>query len=330
MTITDDEVRRLKDVEGMTIAEIEKATGFTTAKVKHALRRARIKGNIEFEDMLSYTEENVEEFIDAMRHMQRVKNKLNIKQVKACIRLNETKPFGIAYSGDWHIGADGSDYDLLDNDLRMIRDTEGLYMIGQGDYRENAIKHQGSNFGEIIQPGMQDKIVVKYMTDLADKALALIQGCHDTWEATQTDRSLMETLCNVAQAVHLWHGGEITIKVEQEEYLLKCRHKYRFQSSLNPENAMRRLMEVFGPCDVASEAHLHNPYTIMRHLMGQYRVMLRSGSVKVWDSYGQQGGFGKGKPGVPVVIFYPNEHRMMNFTHLRDGVDVLNALRKTF
>ena len=99
-------------------------------------------------------------------------------------------------------------------------------------------------------------------------------------------------------------------------------------TSLTVDDAMRRLMEVFGPCDVASVAHLHNPHTTMRHLMGQYRVMVRSGSVKIWDSYGQQGGFGKGKPGMPVVIFYPNEHRMMNFTHLRDGVEVLNALRR--
>ena len=312
----------------MTQEQLAEHLGISRAQVCHKLREARLKGNIEYEDMLTYGDDDVEEFIVAMRNMQDKKKKLNIKQVKTSIRLNETKPFGVAYCGDWHVGHDGVDYDLLDHDLKMIRDTEGLYMIGAGDYRENAIKHQGSHFGEIIQPGMQDKIVVKYMTDLRDKTLALLQGCHDTWEATQTDRSLMETLCDVSHAVHLWHGGEITLKVQDEEYLLKCRHKFRFESSLNPDNAMRRLMEVFGPCDVASVAHLHNPHSTMRHLMGQYRIMVRSGSVKVWDSHGQQGGYGKGKPGVPVVIFYPNEHRMMNFTHLRDGVEVLNALRK--
>jgi len=326
--MTDEEIRKLKDIKKMKVSEIEEVTGLSTGKIKHALRRARMKGNIEFEDMLTYTDKDVGEFIDAMRDMQKKKQRLDIKQVKACIRINETKPFGLAYSGDWHIGHDGVDYDLLDHELRTIRDTEGLYMLGAGDYRENAIKHKGSHFGEIIQPGMQDKIVVKYMADLSDKIIALQQGCHDTWESTQTDRSLMETLCEISNSVHLWHGGEITLKVEEEEYLLKCRHKFRFESSLNPDNAMRRLMEVFGPCDVASIAHLHNPHTTMRHLMGQYRIMVRSGSVKIWDSYGQQGGFGKGKPGVPVVIFFPDEHRMINFTHLKDGVQVLNALRK--
>ncbi len=266
--------------------------------------------------------------LGAVKILQTAKVKLNIKQVKATIRLNETKPFGIAYTGDWHVGSDGTDYNLLDEEQRMIRDTEGLYMIGQGDYRENAIKHKGSHFGEIIQPGMQDKIVVDMMTDLADKALALIQGCHDTWESTDTDRSLMDELCAVSQSLHLWHGGEIVIKAEEEEYLLRCRHKFRFQSSLNSENAMRRLMEVFGPCDVASEGHLHNPYTTMKFLMGQDRVLLRSGSCKVWDGYGQQGGFGEGIPGVPVVIFYPTEHRMLQFTHIKPAIEVLKSLRR--
>jgi hypothetical protein len=328
--MTDSDIKRLKDDEGMSIAQIEQMTGKTTAQVKHALRRARMKGKIQFEDILRYTDEDVENLIQATHVMQEAKTRVNTKQVTASIRIDETKPFGVAFSGDWHTGHSGVDYILLDRDLKTIRDTEGLYMIGTGDYRENAIKHQGSHFGEIISPGMQDKMVVKYMKDLNGKVLALVKGCHDHWEASVTDRDFMETLTSedVADAVYLWHGGTITLKAENEEYTIAARHKFRFESSLNYENAPRRMMEVFGPSDVAAIAHKHNPFQIMRHLMGQYRVFLRSGTVKVWDDYGQQGGFGKGKPGVPVVIFYPNEHRMISFTHLRDGVDYLNAIRK--
>jgi len=328
--VSDTEIRRLKDEEGMTIAQIEQMTGKTTAQVKHALRRARIKGSIEFEDMLTYTDEDVNHFIEAVKNMQEAKQRLDIKQVKASIRIDQEKPFGIAFTGDWHIGSAGVDYNLLDHELHVIRDTEGLFAFGMGDYRENAIKHKGSHFGEIIGPGDQDRMVIKYMKDLADKMVVILEGCHDHWEATTTNKTLIDTLCSeeVANAVHMWHGGEVTIKSQDEEYLIKCRHKFRFESSLNYENAPRRLMEVFGPADVAAIAHKHNPFHVMRHLMGQYRIFLRSGSVKIWDDYAQQGGFGKGKPGVPVVIFYPNEHRMLSFAHLRDGVDCLNALRK--
>ena len=83
-----------------------------------------------------------------------------------------------------------------------------------------------------------------------------------------------------------------------------------------------------GPCDVASEAHLHNTYTMMRHLMGQYRIMMRSGTYKVWDSFAQQIGGFKGKIGAPIVIYFPHEHRMIPVTHLDDGIIMLNALRK--
>ena len=83
-----------------------------------------------------------------------------------------------------------------------------------------------------------------------------------------------------------------------------------------------------GPCDVAAEAHLHNGYTLKRHLMGEYRVMLRSGTYKVWDELGQKLAGYKGKPAVPVIIMFPNRHTMLDELFLDDAIEILKALRK--
>jgi predicted transcriptional regulator len=323
----DNAVKELKEA-GFTQEQVAEKLGITRAQVCHALRRVKVKGLVEFEDLKSYSDEDLDNFILTMKELQTAWEKMNTRQVKTSIRINETKPFGIAYSGDWHIGAVGVDYDQLDEDLNIIRDTEGLYTILSGDYKEDAIKHRGSEFEHLIQPGMQDKVVLRYMEQLNEKALAAIQGCHDTWQAKLTDRDLMEDICDTAGCVRLWHGGEVRIKVEKEEYLWRCRHKYPYQSSLNVENAMRRIMEIQGPCDVAAEGHLHNAYIHMRHLMGQYRILLRTGSYKRWDEHGQQIAGYKGKRGCPVVIMFPDEHRMIGIPNLRDGVLVLNAIRK--
>ncbi len=254
------------------------------------------------------------------------------KQVIANITINEEKPVGIALTGDWHVGNCGVAYDLLERDLRIIRDTEGLYAIGAGDYKDNYISGspKGGQFGQIFQPGMQDQVAIFYAKMIKDKILAMVRGCHDHWDQTTTDRDFISFMCKETEAVNLWHGGDLYIKVGEQKYLWKIRHKYPFKSSLNVENSMRRIMEIQGPADIATEAHYHNPYIMDRHLMGEYRIFARCGSYKIWDEYAQRLGGYKGKPGVPVIILYPYQRKIVYHRDLLTGVEILKALRKNF
>ena len=315
-----------------SILEQEFGTTFSYDQVRNHLRRhPRYKrSQIQYEDKREFTQQDVAHFINAMISLQEAKEKINTKQTKATIRINEDKPVGVAYWGDWHIGAAGVNYRLFDEDLNKIRDTEGLYFIGSGDYKDNYISgtHVGGNFEQVIQPGMQDIAVKHYMEQVGEKCLALIRGCHDDWDKKQGDKDFLATLCEATDSVNLWHGGELTIKLGDEAYLWRCRHKYKFQSALNVENAMRRIMEMQGPCDVAAEAHLHNGYVLKRHLMGDYRVMLRSGTYKVWDEHGQKIAGYKGKPSVPVIIMFPGRHTLIEELFLDDAIEILSALRK--
>ncbi len=292
------------------------------------VRRKRAK--VKYEDKKEYTTADVDNFIEQVIKMQQAAQKLDTKQVKASVTIDDDKPIGVAYWGDWHLGAAGVDYQAFQDDVAKIRDTDGLYFIGAGDYKDNYITgiHPGSQFEQNVRPGLQDLMVERFMEKVAPKCLALLRGCHDTWDKKMADKDFLETLCEITGSVNLWHGGELNIKVGKEAYLWRCRHKYKYQSSLNYENAMRRIMETQGPCDVAAEAHLHNAFTMNRHIMGQYRILLRTGSYKVWDEFGQQIAGYKGKVGVPVVIMYPDRHEMADFKDLDQAIRFLEAERK--
>ena len=83
-------------------------------------------------------------------------------------------------------------------------------------------------------------------------------------------KDFISTMCAInTQSINLWHGGDLFIELCDQRYHFKLRHKYKFESSLNVENSMRRIMEIQGPCDVAGSAHLHNPFYMERHLMGE-------------------------------------------------------------
>lgn len=287
------------------------------------------KSRVTFEDIRTTSTEDVEHFIEAMIALQDAQSALDTKQVEAAIRLDETKPVGLAFWGDWHLGGSGVKYRLFQRDLETILSTDGLYCLGLGDYKDNMITGTpaGANFEQIIQPGMQDKVVLYYMEQIGEKMLALVRGCHDDWTKKQGDTDFVAACAEKARAVNFWHGGTLTIHLGEQTYTGHIRHKFKYESSLNTTNAHRRMMETYGPADFAALAHLHNPEGDDRHFMGAYRSFVRSGSYKVWDEFGQKIGGFKGRPGIPVAILYPDEHRIVTHRDLRTGIEHLKALR---
>jgi hypothetical protein len=287
------------------------------------------KSRVTFEDRKTVTQADVEAYIEAMIALQEAEKAIDTRQVTATIDLDESKPVGIAHSGDWHVGSKGTDYRLFQQDLGLMLDTPGLYIVGQGDYKDNYIAGTptGGATGQVVQPEQQDEVVLYFMRRLKERLLALLRGCHDHWSKKQGDTDFVAQCAKEANAVNFWHGGTLTLKLGAQSYKEHVRHRLRFESSLNTTNAMRRMFEFYGEADIAAGAHLHNPEVNERHLQGGYRIMLRCGSYKVWDDHGQQFGYGKGRPGVPLVILFPREHRMIAHRDLRTGIEHLKALR---
>ena len=317
--------------------QIAKKFGLSPKTVESRFLRAKKDGTLKlaYGDKKSYTDEDIDNYIVAVREMQKRAEALDTKQVKAHITIDDNKPIAIAHWGDWHIGAKGVDYERFENDEELIQNTDGLYWTGMGDYKDNyqTWGHAGAQYEQILQPGMQDLYVKRTMQKNAHNCIALVRGCHDDWDKKGGDKDFIESMCSVIAKergdkgpLNLWHGGDLYIKVGKIEYHFKLRHKYKYESSLNPENSMRRIMEMQGPCDVAISAHLHNPYIMERHLMGDYRIMARSGSYKIWDEFGQKLAGYKGKPGIPVMILYPDQKKIIPLM-IDKAIPVLQALR---
>lgn len=285
-------------------------------------------GCIEFKDKREYTDDDVDAYMDAIRDMQKKREKIDTKQVSATIKLNETKPIGIAFWGDWHEGSVGIDYEALDEDTALITSTDGLYWGGTGDYKDNYLTggHAGAQYEQIIQPGMQDKAVERRMQIASHNNLWLVRGCHDDWDKKMGDKDFIESLCKITGGVNLWHGGTVFIEIGDQRYTIKVRHKFPFESGLNVENSMRRMYDMQGEFDIAVSAHLHFPFKMSRPLGGKVRILGKSGGYKKWDEHGQKIAGYKAMQGIPTVILWPDEKRM-EIMYLPEALIMLKALR---
>jgi len=328
--------------EGRTYPEIASLLGEKYQQVFHeeqlrGLYRRRVKAQKISKDRVTFTnrkivlEEDMDALFDAMLALQDATDNIDTRQVEATIELDDDKPVGLAHWADWHLGSRGVDYHRFKHDKQLILSTEGLYTVGQGDYGDHALtaaSPSGARNEDLVSMTPQEKLVLRVMEEMNSKMLAVCAGCHDYWLYLSSGLDFIAECAKRANAVNLWHGGTLTIKLASQTYTAHIRHKAKYESSLNTSNALRRMFEIYGEADIAAAAHTHSPETSQRHIMGKDRVMVRAGSYKVWDDFGQRIAVGKGRPGVPVVILYPDQHKMVEHLDLETGIQHLSALRE--
>lgn len=298
--------------------------------LKREFRAVKRKNKILFEDKKeSPTKFDVYNYYEDLKQLEKSLDKLDKKQTKAEITIDDEKPIAIAFWGDWHLGSRGLDYEQFDKDRNLIKGTEGLYFIGMGDYKDNNSSYVTKSANEnSISQGMQDLLVKNMMEEVAENCLALIRGCHDDWDKKTADKDFLEDLCEDTNSVNLWHGGKLKINLGEETYKIFARHKYKNESSLNTTNAQRNMLNDAGAVDVAALGHKHYPDLQMLDRMGQKVVYIRSGSYKKYDEFGQKLAGYEGKKSIPLVVIFPNEHKIVPFQELEDGITYLRAVRE--
>lgn len=239
-------------------------------------------------------------------------------------------PIGIAFTGDWHIGASGVLYDRLEADLKTIGATEGLYPLGMGDYCEGVtltVKAASALFsGAFNQPELQDWLVREYAIFCDGQWVAWVAGNHDEMLARVTGMTRSDKTARYLGAPYFCQGGgTVFTHVGGQRYVVAVTHNAKGNSRLNTSNAQRRTYDEWPQwenCDVICCGHLHYNDLHIQSRKGSRCVYLRSGTAKVRDGYAADHGF-KPEYGIPVAIFYPDEHRVLAFR----GDDFAAALR---
>ena len=308
---------------------------FTVERIRNAVRSSQAykdmhEGKIVFTDKKEPTEADVAEYFETLKDLNDAALRLEKKQTRACITINESKPFGIAFWGDWHVGVRGADHRQLDEDADLIADTDGLYAAGMGDYKDNAsaLVHPQSTHDSVATSDLQDEVVIHVWKKEAGKTLFIIRGCHEDWDAKNANEDFVQRLCDATGAVNLWHGGIVTIQASQQEYKIAVRHKRKFESSINTTNAQRNFMNDVEECDVYMLAHKHFYDLQQTKRRGHDIIYGRSGSYKRYDEFGQKLAGYEGIYGVPVIICFPDRKEMIPVRSLATAVTLLQTLRK--
>jgi len=274
-------------------------------------------------------DQDVQSFYEWLKERSEREQQLDRKQTVANITLKESQPIGIAFTGDWHIGAKGIDYDSFEQDIELIENTEGLYSVGLGDYKDNQMPtvHPSGVFDEACSTELQDMLAAHFLARIAP--MAIVRGCHEHWDWTISGKDIIGNYCDKLDPMpfNLWHGGTINISLGEQRYKIKARHKIPNESNLNTENAFRRWYDREGKADILAAAHKHDPFIKVMHRQNSQVAYIRCGSYKKYDEFGQRLAGYEGTKAIPVAVLFPNEHRFVVFEQLRDGIAFLKGVR---
>jgi predicted phosphodiesterase len=298
---------------------------YTGEQIRGKLRR----NNITYLDQKNAVEHDVGELLNVLIEAQKKLQDFDDRQTEVTIDIDDDKPIGIVFSGDWHIGGLHTDHQMMIDDFSAFAGVDGLYVVGMGDYCDNYItrSHAGGMFDQIINADKQREICEHFLDRyLKDKLLVLLKGNHDNWSVKETGEDFVRYLARKTRVPYLWYGGAITLRLDGAEYLIHAHHSYRYNSSINTTNSQRNLFNSTH-ADVIALGHLHYNETHSKSSGGKDTVWIRTGSYKITDDYGQWIGGLRADPRSPMVVLYPKAKKILDFRDYRDGIEFLKHQR---
>jgi predicted phosphodiesterase len=248
------------------------------------------------------------------------------------------EPFALAFMSDIHAGGGGVDYARFRADLDALRETDGVGVIINGDLFENA-KHMMKSgealyHGAFNSPREQYYYIKSRLATIADKIAVISAGNHDTRDGIGGLDRLPDLCRDLGTAYFSEKGGTVFLTVGSQEYVVAVKHEWTGNSQINKSNRTRRMWAewtgAWENADVVTVGHLHQPDLHTSTQKGRDVHYVQSGTYKhIADGYSEKLGF-KPAYGVPIVVFYPDERRIVPFSDFHAGLMFLRVARANY
>lgn len=233
------------------------------------------------------------------------------------VPLHVTKDTVVLFTGDWHLGAPGTNYGQFEEDIHHIAAAkavlkEQLFVIGMGDFIDGYLP-QGTprNPYQVLQPDEQRKAAMEAFRLI--KPSVYIEGDHDLWHSQNLlEYSWLHDWTQREGGYYAQWGFKLKVTGQHlngttwkhDDWLI--RHRYSGSRSAHPTGPHKKLVSELGPAKVAALAHTHSfpginrAWSVRRHEEPFFAV--QSGTYKKFDEYGKKLADYQGEYGVPALL----------------------------
>ncbi len=165
-----------------------------------------------------------------MRRQQETRSLLRREEDYVRVEIDESGPFHIVHLSDIHFGAESVDYEYLDEVMRYILETPGVYVMFYGDLIEGFNKeYTDTNSANLLIP-VEEQIIMlreRYLKPLhaAGKILSMVSRftqSHEGWLLKQSNMDIYPLL-TLDMSIPLVGNGGITEIVAKNDHVVRVR-----------------------------------------------------------------------------------------------------------
>lgn len=209
------------------------------------------------------------------------------------IRVKTDQPIAVCLMGDPHVDDSGTDLETLERDMRVVRETPGMYAGCVGDLQNNWVGRLAKLYAEQeTTAGQSWQLVEWFVHELADKWLFMVSGNHDHWSGSGDPLRWIQRQAGVKMT------GDHTVRLALRfnngaEVRIVARHDFPGNSLWNPSHGQLRAAHLTHHDHVLVSGHKHTGgYQLIRvPATGLLAHCLQLGAYKTHDSYADQLGF---------------------------------------
>lgn len=248
------------------------------------------------------------------------------------ITVDEAGPFGLLVVGDEHIDDNYADWPQLLADLKLARETPGVYACAMGDATNNWVGRLIREYADQSTTRKEARALAKWLlSDDAAPWLFRLIGNHDKWNEGDV---IIGLFADSAYHVADWEA-RIELRAAGQRFRIHASHDFKGSSIWNKTHGpLRAAMLSGGAAELYLCGHKHTLGTQSFEIeeTGQLVHVARARGYKAHDMYAVTNGYAQGKHGASVfILFDPFAEsaagRITIFNDPAQGCKVLRALR---
>ena len=294
-------------------------------RLQPTTHHVEVEGSIvgeQLPDPLAVLERSIERF-------NRLRDSMN-RQRNQTIRF-PNRPIAIAFAADNHIGNDGVDYERMFSEAELIADTENMYAINLGDLADNFIVQKLLSLRMFTSTTIPEEwaLVQHYVRILGPSLLAVIGGNHDGWTKAIAGVDQLQNILAYLRPDLLYHSDELLVNIQVGPLSVpaRLRHKWRYNSVLNPTHGIERTYER----DQAKRfllgvgAHTHiSGLSRQFNAGGQTGLAVICGAYKIYDPFAVRLGLAEANKSTAVTVIFHPQYGMTGYDNLELAAEKMN------
>jgi predicted phosphodiesterase len=216
------------------------------------------------------------------------------------------------FSGDWHVGNEKCDIELLKKYLRWAKKNKDVYIILMGDLMESVIAsevHAKMMWTQNLTPDKQFDKITQMLLPLKDRIICAISGNHEDRISDFTGIDITEILCRDLGIKYLKGGDYLILNLNGIRYTLAIFHGS--MSSISPDYQLKKALDIWVDADLIALGHIHQIFSKDSYVFTarntikstRNRMAIRTGGFLEYPNYAAKKFFPPAAIGSPIVVF---------------------------